>query len=323
MKRGLIFLLLVLGITTCKRPSDYLYAPQTDPAKQVQPPREIHQKLNTADAAVSGHVDFIWVVGGMAEQQQEFYDGGADFMKDFATKAGLSWRMAVLSSDERQSPEIGMNPLFTDQSLNPVAVFSHAISHVLQNYDNENIFDPVVNFIQQNPSFLRPEATLAIIISNDAPTRSVNTADTFLAFLKNAKQDLSAVSIHGIFAADDLSCLGHDGSWYFHGSAYEQVIKATGGKFYPLCGHTFGTSLAQIGNDVIQQIPGPLKLRLPTRPKLDTLKVSYHGQVLPGGPQASGGVWYFDFNENAVGFYNRDFMNGTNDPVDVSYKDLL
>ena len=160
-----VFVLVVASLMGCNRPSPYLYAndtPKKDDNPADQGHHEVQQHLRSVDTGGSGNVDFIWVVGGMAERQNSFFQGGTDFMTAFSAKTYLSWRMAVLGSDPSAAPQLGMNPLFTNTDPNPIAVFSQAISQVLTTLDGENIFDPVLGFLSDNPTFVRPDSNLAM-----------------------------------------------------------------------------------------------------------------------------------------------------------------
>ncbi|MCO4793400.1 MAG: hypothetical protein KC493_06805, partial [Bacteriovoracaceae bacterium] len=61
------------------------------------------------------------------------------------------------------------------------------------------------------------------------------------------------------------------------------------------------------------------KITLKKRPKPDTIKISYKGTMLAGGPKDAGGMWYYDFNDNAIVFYSLDFAPGNEEIVNIEF----
>ncbi len=54
--------------------------------------------------------------------------------------------------------------------------------------------------------------------------------------------------------------------------------------------------------------------------KPDSLKIFHQGRELPGGPRESGGLWYYDFDRNAVFFYDLEFAIGEDEEVDIQFE---
>jgi hypothetical protein len=111
-----------------------------------------------------------------------------------------------------------------------------------------------------------------------------------------------------------------DTDWNYAGSTFEQIITATHGQAYSLCDGDFGAQLSAIGDDLVSRVDHP-RIYLASRPLTNTIKVSFLGRDLPGGPQSKGGLWSYDYNLNAVVFYDVDFAidAGDADEVQVTY----
>src|SRR5262249_49074382 len=157
------------------------------------------------------------------------------------------------------------------------------------------------------PQFIRSDALLTVITTNDDRDQSTNAkrADDVLNFLVNLKGgDRSKVIVYGIFGAADLNCPAGtiDSDWNYHGTEFEKLINMTGGMVYSLCDESFGNQLAKLDKSLTQHIDHG-SINLPTRPELSTLKVLYHDKELSGASKDEGGIWYYDTDTNAVVFY--------------------
>ena len=171
--------------------------------------------------------------------------------------------------------------------------------------------------------FVRSNATLALVLTNDAADLSnrTTTADQMIKFLKSIKGgDLSRVVVYGVFGATDLDCdtQNMDGDWNYSGSEFEKLINATGGKVFSLCDGTFGDSLSKIADDLGHRLENP-RIMLNQIPIVSSIHVLYHGADLPGGSQASGGIWYYDETANAITFYNLNFAPSDTEEVTVQF----
>jgi hypothetical protein len=307
----IILCLLVLG---CTRSASYLY---------LHPEPNMHE-VTTKLREVTGNsnIDMFWAIGGMTEQAVNFNQGISQFMTTFTTKK-YSWRMAVVASNIIDRPYIGMPVIFDNNSSAPIPTFATAVSDALNGRDDEQIFDPVVYFLTRFPQFIRPTSTLVIIISNDAhdSSRDYTTATQLLTFLKGLKGgDQTKVLVYGIFGSIDLNCRlsDIDETWNFYGSEFDKLIKTTGGTVYSLCDTTFGASLAKIGDDLYKRLDHP-RIILARRPDPASIHVFFHGKELPGGPQANGGFWFYDVDNNSVVFYNLDFATLDTEEVVVKF----
>ncbi len=315
IQTALVLTGLSLGLASgCTKSADFLYE---HPAPIIRT-----QTQKVRDVVGNSNVDIFWAIGGMTEQQSNFNAGVSSFMTTFLAK-NYSWRMAVCSSNAYQPPTIGMPTVFDNSDPNPTNNFVNSVMQALNGDDEEQIFDPVHTFLTQYPNFIRPNATLVLILTNDDADHSTNytSAAQMLPFLVSLKGgDQSKVIVYGIFGSVDTGCNINqiDSGWNYHGSEFETLINQTGGKDYSLCNASFGTQLASLGDDLYHKIDSP-KIVLTLRPIPSTIQVFFQGSPLPGGPEASGGIWYYDYTANAVVFYNLDFSTNGTEQVTVQF----
>ncbi|MGZ3722459.1 MAG: hypothetical protein ACXVA9_05995 [Bdellovibrionales bacterium] len=300
----------------CDKKTDYLYfRPDIPFHSQTQKVREV---TGTSD------IDIFWAIGGMTEQETNFRIGIQNFMATFTTKP-YTWRMAVCSSNVTEAPYLGMPQIFDNKDPSPTNNFVDGVMNALNGMDDEVIFDPIQKNLADNPSFIRPNATLVVVMTNDAHDEStgVTQASQMLSFLQGLKGgDLKKVVVYGIFGATDLNCRLNqiDEDWNYHGSEFETLINATGGKVFSLCDATFGASLAKLGDDLYQRLDHA-RIVLDKTPDLASIHVFFHGVELKGGPQETGGIWFYELKTNSVVFYNLDFAKMDTEEVTIQYNE--
>ncbi len=271
-------------------------------------------------------LDILWVIdnsGSMRAYQQNVARNTAQFMQTFSGQAGIQWKMGMISSDESDEPYLGLSPTpdFDSSTPNPVSVFQSAVGQLgVAGSGTEKFFTPVLNTLQNHPSFLRPHSILALIFVTDAIEQSPIDARRFLSELATLKGDIRDVIVYAALGAEDFGCAPSGEGLNYVGSAHEAVIKATHGKVYKACDPNFGNSLADLGQDLVQRVATP-RMYLAARPRQGTLVIRYHGQVLPGGPKADGGFWVYDYDLNAVLFHDLAFAHGDTESVEVSYRE--
>ena len=59
------------------------------------------------------------------------------------------------------------------------------------------------------------------------------------------------------------------------------------------------------------------------RPQIQTIRVTWKNQALPGGPKAEGGIWQYDFDLNAIVFHDLEFAPDENEEVVISYEEAV
>lgn len=314
--KRILLAVLVCAAFGCNKPSDYFY---------VHPDITNHtitQKVK--DVTRSNVLDIFWLVGSMTEQEQNFTSGVSNFMNSFIAK-GFDWKMGVINNNITDPPILGIPSGFDSTTANPVQTMVRAVRKAIFLDDGEMIFDPLVNYLGKNPGFVRANSTLAIIMTNDAHDGSstTTTAAQMESFLKGLMGgDMSRVIVYSIFGATDLDCDPStiDEDWNFHGTELEKLVTDTGGQVYSLCDDTFGAQLAKLGDNLYKHVSNA-SISLTSKPDPATIRVFYHGTELPGGPQASGGMWYYDLESNSVIFYDLNFAKNDTDEVVVQYAD--
>jgi hypothetical protein len=315
-RKGFLWFAALLMLSACNKPSDYLYV-HADGT-----PRSIIQKVK--DVSGNSYLDVFWLIGGMTEQEANFTAGVQQFMTSFVTKK-YNWKMGVIGNNTTQPPMLGVPSGFDMNSPNPVPSLVQAVKGAVEGDDGEIIFDPIVYNLTKFPGFVRPNAMLAIIMTNDAhdSSRGTTTAAQMITFLQGLKGgDISKVIVYGVFGAGDLNCNRNqiDEPWTFAGSELDKLIKQTGGENFSLCDATFGAQLAKIGDNLYKHLDNP-RIQLTTKPDPTSIHVFFHGKELPGGPQNFGGLWFYDINSNSVVFYDLTFAKNDTEEVNVQYSD--
>lgn len=269
-------------------------------------------------------VDILFVIdnsGSMDSHQQALIRNADTFINSFVTNGGMNWKIGLISTDVRDNPFIGLDPTneLTSKTPGNIQLFKDAVNQLGTYGDaTERTFAPVMKWLPKYPIFLRPSAMLALIMITDAEEQSTETAADFIQFLTSTKGRLDRVVTYGVFAANDLGCNVCDSWWNYANSPYEQVIKATNGKTYPLC-KDFGQNLADLSKDLVSRVVRP-SIQLSSRPRLSTLRMNHRGRAVKGGPETESGYWMYDFDGNAIRFHNLDFAPGDNEEVQIVYE---
>lgn len=318
--RSFIILTLVLFLQSCgndnhfQRFDDYIPLEATElsfPVKSIE-------KTNS-------QVDILWVIdnsGSMSSIQQNVITNTDIFMREFDKKGGIDWKMALISTDEDENAYIGMDTVdgFNYRSVNRTGQFSAAVRALGTNGAYiEKTFTPIINKLYPGNIFLREDAMFVVINVTDAKEQSSVGTDDFIRYLTNLKGELSRVKFYGVYSSDDLGCSGEE-RWTYAQSKYRGVVQATGGSIFPACAPDFGTKLTSLAKEIISYLQNS-KIILKKRPRPETIRVSYKGKDLPGGNKENGGMWYYDYNDNAIVFYSLDFAPGSEEVVNVIFQE--
>jgi hypothetical protein len=306
---------LFYSLLSCTKPADYLYYHPAAGAK-----RSVTKKV--VDITANGDVDIFWLIGAMTEQYGNFSNGINQFMTSFVNKQ-LNWKMEVVCDNTRDAPYLGAPKTFDKTSANPVGSMVSAVSRAVNANDAEQVFDPLMQNLKKYPTFVRPGATLVVIITNDDYEHSSKyryAKDVLKELVAMKGGDATKVIVYGVFGSTDLNCMVNqiDSNWNYTNSEFEKLVNLTGGKTYSLCDNSFGTQLAKLGDNLYQRLENP-KLVLSSRPDPRTLHVFYKNVELLGGPRNQGGKWYFDVTSNAIVFYDLTFVQQGVDDVTIQY----
>ncbi len=324
MAKRVLFLVLAVLLGSCQKADDFLHH------VVPKPPDTLNFTHKLKELQGESRVDILWVIdnsGSMGSYQQEVIRNADLFIQEFVKKSKiLDWKMGLVSTDEYEQPYLGFTPGSTlDKSTaDPVKVFGAAVGK-LGTFGSgiEKPFSCTQKALNNNPTFLRKGAILALILLTDAEEQSYIPGKDFLTFLGQQKGgNLKQVVYYGVLGPTDWNCPSSDSYWKFVNSPYEVLRQGLGGKDFPLCSPTFGTNLADMGKDLVKRVTSP-RIQLTKRPQVGTLKVSWKGNELPGGPKELGGFWTYDFDLNAVVFPDLDFAPGDDEEVVITFEEAL
>lgn len=314
-------MVLALGVLLagCGRHSDFLYYLNPPDPEVVQGSYKVKDIKQISD---NSDIDILWVIdnsGSMQTYQNSVMFNASNFMNAFTKSSVLHWKMGLISTDISNDPYVGFYPGDELDYRSPAAVdrFVAAVGRLGIGGDStEKTFDPIIQKIFLNPGFLRKDAMWAIILVSDAPEQSQVSTAQFIDFLKMVK-GLKKVRFYGVVDPSDW-CQSTDDPFKWHGSKFEQLLNVVKGKAFPICSPNFGKNLEFIGNDIVAQILSP-KILLPSRPRLETLKVIFNGKELPGGAKDKGGYWIYTMQDNAIVFHDLNFAPRELEEVTVIY----
>ncbi len=315
---GLSFVFSLVLLTQCGRANDFLY-------HVVDPPREVvttHTKIK--EMLGINRLDVLWVIdnsGSMSSHQRSVVNNTKDFMNAFTSRKRLDWKMGIVSTAQQEEPYLGFTATdaLDGKTPDPVTKFQDAVRRLgLNRGCPELVFEPVMKSLTKYPSFVRSHSVFAILALTDTMEEQPPLKASFENYLRTLKGDMKMVRFYGTFAGRSFGCQSGEPVWDYPGSPFEYFINLTKGKVFNLCAADFGKNLALVGEDMAKAVTYS-RVFLSARPKIPTLSIAYKGTPLRGGPQASGGRWFYDFDLNAVVFYDLDFAADDNDFVDIKY----
>ncbi|MDP7319199.1 MAG: vWA domain-containing protein [Bacteriovoracaceae bacterium] len=312
MKKILAIFFCCQFLFSCNKADDYVYYDNPPRQERTDITRSIRNIFQDAK------IDIVFIIdnsGSMHDIQQNIVNNAALFMQNFIKNNFMKWRMGVISTDKSESPYLGFNFPFDNNTANPVSIFQSAVSSLGTNGSpSEHVFYNLLRTMQDPilKSFYRPSAHLAVIMVTDEEEQSLKDfgaqyeAMTFLNAVSSFKDSGKILRFYGAFNFPDLTDCSAFGNEYYAGSPFEKVINHTSGIHMSACTADFGKRLAEIGKDIISIIDSP-SINLNTRPKVETIEVYYDDILLPGGKEENGGIWYYDEYFNTINFYNLDF----------------
>lgn len=319
-----LILILSLFLSACGEQGTFR------PFGRVDDSSGLNQLLNfrLADVGVTSAqpvpLDILWVIdnsGSMGAYQAAVKSNVQNFVVQLSAKAGLSWKMGILSTDFRNAPFLGLSgaPSFTSANSSQLSVFTSAVDRLGINGSGvEQTFDPVNKALTNDPNFLTPDSVLAIIVVSDAPEQSFltnwrNFLDTMIA----KKGSAAEVVVYGAFGAQDLGCAQTDDRWNYNGSSYANIVNATNGRYFPLCSSNFGSSLTAVAQNAAARTTGA-RIRLPVPAVSGSIAMSCQGLRLPG-EGSSGGIWRYIESENLIEIYDTTSLTDPNATISVTF----
>ncbi len=292
-------------------------------------------------------IDVILVIdnsGSMSSIQQSVIDNAELFFTEFAKASYVDWKLGLLSTDWEEEPYLGFDRSF-DSSLinssdpssftNVVGQFQSAVSTLgTSGSATEANFVPVHYKLDayngssaSRPSFLRDNAHLVIISITDEEEQSMDLggstwnpgppnynpnlyeATSFFNFLSGRINSNKILRFYGGIQNREFPGCTTDGGWRddWVDDEFAKIIELSNGFYVPACSDRFGSDLAKIAEDITSLIGRP-SLLLRRRPKVETIKVYYKGELLKPGRESDGGYWYYDEGANTINFYGLDFV---------------
>lgn len=325
-------LFFIVTILSCGKNTDYVY--------HDNPPKvRVSNKSYSVISLAPKQVDVLWVIdnsGSMSGIQRNIVKNSRTFMEEFIKDKFVDWRMAVMSTDKSDDFYLGLNPIFDknfaagdpNQEDLIVQELQDAVDRLGTGGDIEElVFYNIHRALTRSSynKFFRSNAHLAVIMVTDEPEQSEDNygsqfqAIPFLNFVKTNMAPGRLLRFYGAFDFKDLSnCSGY--SWTYKDSPFEEIISATGGIHMSACETDFGLGLAEIGRDIVSLTENPY-IVLNERPDTKTLKVSFKGKEIKGGPRHEGGNWYYDEYFNKIYFYDLKFIpQGETGDIDVFFE---
>lgn len=309
---GVLFLLV-----NCGRATDFLHYVRNEPPGFESMRRKV-KEVNGYD-----RLDVLWVIdnsGSMSDHQRAVIANTQQFMDAFTSKNNLDWKMGLLSTHPPDAPFIGFTPttMLDRNTADPVKAFKAAVGRLgLGQGCPELVFEPVMDWLKKYPDFTRKRSILAIIALTDTMEEVAGLQASFEKFLTGVKGDMRYVRFYGAFAGQSFGCASGEPPWTYPSSPFEYFVNLTGGKVFSLC-KDFGKDLAAVGEEIATTVTHS-KIPLKYRPVPSSIKVTYRGEVRPGGEK---GDWFYDFDLNAVVFHNMDFTRDDEDSIEINYEKL-
>jgi hypothetical protein len=260
----------------------------------------------------------------MMTHQKHVIDNTQEFMKAFTSKKALDWKMGLVSTHVGDNPYVGFTAAdsLDSHTLDPAGKFQDAVKKLGWNQGcPELVFEPIINNLKKYPDFSRKRSVLVVLALTDTMEEGAGLQLQMENAFRHEKGDMKYVKFYGTFAGPSFGCPSSEPHWLYPGSPFEYFINLTGGKVFTLCSTDFGKNLAAVGEDMASTVTHS-KITLKHRPIVDSLRVTYKGNLLPGGPIEGGGKWYYDFDLNSISFYDLDFTADENSEIDVNYEKL-
>lgn len=321
-KWSFILCSLLFTLISCKE-ADYLYPVQE---RQTQ-----YEDFHLSKS--SPNLDILWVIdnsGSMDKYTEKVKLNTDRFIQEFTRSIQVKWRMGLISSTLEDRPYIGLEEKldYSDEPEIAVQRFQDAVDRLNRSSgdDQEKLFDPVIQTLENYPGFHREGAIFGLIFLTDEPEQSERIRDphSFVELLETHTEERGYIRIHaGVAPIDDeYGCPFETGMYpfFYNQSVYKRVVELLSGSTHIICKGDFGDHIAKIGADLAQSTQIP-RFRLKQMPVRETIQVAHKGQVLPAGPPESSGYWFYDPSDNSVVIHNSHFLEteGTRE-VRVSYQ---
>lgn len=314
----LLFILSLFMLIGCSKDDAYLH-------HRITPPLKDYTQNYNIQEVQGGAVDIVWIIdnsGSMGDIQNKVADNAYLFMQEFTKNPHIKWKMGMISTDESQTPFLGFHDEYNWQTQDYLQKFQTAIKRLgLMGSATEKTFKPLMDNLKNFPDFVSPDSQYFItIMVTDAPEQSSKDWYGNIVYPEYEPQEfydnlaaelgtLKKIKFYGAFRAPDLNncpTRSTDDDYLYATSAYQKVIDRSGGFGISACIDDFGLDLAEISKDIISLVSRP-KIFLSERPIPSTIKIIFQDEELAGGTANPDSYWYYDYDLNAVVFYNIEF----------------
>lgn len=227
-----------------------------------------------SSAAPGKNVDILFVIdnsGSMQTIQENIIKNTKVFFEQFAKQPYINWKIGMISTDRQDKTILGFETSF-DWSMidfrdpeaiaDAVSIFQEAVSKLGTYGDGEEfVFYNVSRVLNANPTFLRANADLAVVMISDEEEQSKKygseySAVPFLATLSKQKASDKKIRFYGALSSRDLAgCNANVISSVYTGGEFEAIIKLTNGFNVSACSSDFGIELSKIGKDIASITP--------------------------------------------------------------------
>jgi hypothetical protein len=308
---------------------------------------------DTFHQASTPKADVLFVVdnsGSMQWAQGSLSSNLSSFLM-FAQTQNIDYHIAVTTTDVDPPGPLGIGggehgafvgspKIITPQTPNALTAFQSNVNVGTNGSGLERgleaaylaLSDPQIN--TTNAGFLRPEATLAVIVvsddddtrqddrngscpsgnpggPNEIPGPGVRPVDFYVNFLRNIKgfQNTSMFSFSAVVEMNECECSGTGDNAEAEGWRYMQVAMQTGGVVASICQANWGTTLNNIG---MSSFGLRSDFPLSSQPVVSTIAVSVNGMSVPSSSYS------YDMTSNSI-IFNAGSVPQANATITVTY----
>jgi len=332
MKIKIYALMLALLVT-----SGLSCSPKSTPAF-IKPAPPDDKVIQDNTQVFDPQVDILFVVdnsGSMGEHQQNLSTNVTQFTSAFTKASVLDYNIGVVTTDTEGyygnnipccGKMVGSIRVVNKSTPNADQVLANNLIVGTDGSSVERMFDPInlalspANLTGWNVGFLRPNATLVVIIITDAEDQSDNnTADSTYQFLLNLKQgNKDKLLAYGAIVPtkDTMNCPRDDGTPPTKIESFLAMMNNNKNNVFDLCDPDYGTRLSQLAKDIVNKVGNVIYLN--RAPDINSIHVYYGSMELPMDFHKG---WSFDADKNAI--FLGDQVDWSSQPsgsrVKVSY----
>lgn len=275
---------LVLGFQNCQESADF-YAAHIRSEVEAPTPSEPNPVELPANSIVENFkqseelkkLDILWVIdnsGSMDDEQAALGSNFSSFINDFVD-SGIDFKMAITTTDtshetKRGKMVPGSEKLTSAFAQTEEAEFKKTFEKLVQvgtvGSGYEKGLEASEWFIINNPSYLRKDAYLAVVILSDEEDQSVRSPEEYATILKNTKENAGLVKIYSIV---DVKRTNPGAGQHNNYVKYAKASELTNGEVSDIRGN-FAQTLSGMSESLLSLLDS---FPLSNKPKNGTLQV--------------------------------------------------